>query len=175
MQPQNTITLHQPTVGATLGSPCLGCSPWHAHPTLIKFRKIYRAKYSLIIQNTAHPPTSSIPKIYRAKHSLFPKNTAHPSTSSIPKFYRAKYSLFPKNTTHPSTSSIPKFYRAKCSLSPKNTAHRCKTLTKGSGTVAKWASRFSPMFLLAPSSQHSQTLSLKISAVPGNILTMPHR
>ena len=133
MQPQNAITLHHqpiPTciVGATLGSPCLGCSPWHAHPTLIKFRKIYRAKYSLIVQNTAHPSTSSIPKIYRAK----------------------------------------------CSLFPKNTAHRCKTLTKGSGAVAKWASRFSPMFLLAPSSQHSQTLSLKISVVPGNILTMPH-
>ena len=38
MQPQNAITLHhQPTptriVGATQGSPCLGCSPWHAHPT----------------------------------------------------------------------------------------------------------------------------------------------
>ena len=133
MQSQNAITLHhQPTptciVGATLGSPCLGCSPWHAHPTLIKFRKIYRAKYSLIVQNTAHPSTSSIPKIYRAKHSLFPKNTAHP----------------------------------------------CKTLTKGSGAVAKWASRSSPMFPLAPSSQHSQTLSLKISAVPGNMLTMPH-
>ena len=128
MQPQNTITLHQPTVGATLGSPYPGCSPWHAHPTLIKFRKYYRAKYSLIVQNTAHPSTSSIPKIYRAKHSLFPKNTAHP----------------------------------------------CKTLTKGSGAVAKWASRSSPMFPLAPSSQHSQTLSLKISAVPGNMLTMPH-
>jgi len=133
MQSQNAITLHhQPTptciVGATLGSPCLGCSPWHAHPTLIKFRKIYRAKYSLIVQNTAHPSTSSIPKIYRAK----------------------------------------------CSLFPKNTAHRCKTLTKGSGAVAKWASRSSPMFPLAPSSQHSQTLSLKISAVPGNMLTMPH-
>ena len=133
MQSQNAITLHhQPTptciVGATQGSPCLGCSPWHAHPTLIKFRKIYRAKHSLIVQNTAHPSTSSIPKIYRAK----------------------------------------------CSLFPKNTAHRCKTLTKGSGAVAKWASRFSPMFLLAPSSQHSQTLSLKISAVPGNMLTMPH-
>src|SRR6266516_4583486 len=110
MQSQNAITLHhQPTptciVGATLGSPCLGCSPWHAHPTLIKFRKIYRAKHSLIVQNTAHP---------------------------------------------------------------------CKTLTKGSGAVAKWASRSSPMFPLAPSSQHSQTLSLKISAVPGNMLTMPH-
>jgi len=133
MQSQNAITLHhQPTptciVGATQGSPCLGCSPWHAHPTLIKFRKIYRAKHSLIVQNTAHPSTSSIPKIYRAKHSLFPKNTAHP----------------------------------------------CKTLTKGSGAVAKWASRSSPMFPLAPSSQHSQTLSLKISAVPGNMLTMPH-
>src|SRR6266516_4377725 len=133
MQSQNAITLHhQPTptciVGATLGSPCLGCSPWHAHPTLIKFRKIYRAKYSLIVQNTAHPSTSSIPKIYRAKYSLFPKNTAH----------------------------------------------RCKTLTKVSGAVAKWASRFSPMLLLAPSNQHSQTLSLKISAVPGNMLTMPH-
>src|SRR6266699_3774872 len=133
MQSQNAITLHhQPTptciVGATLGSPCLGCSPWHAHPTLIKFRKIYRAKHSLIVQNTVHPSTSSIPKIYRAKCSLFPKNTAHP----------------------------------------------CKTLTKGSGAVAKWASRSSPMFPLAPSSQHSQTLSLKISAVPGNMLTMPH-
>ncbi len=156
MQSQNAITLHhQPTptciVEATLGSPCLGCSPWHAHPTLIKFRKIYRAKYSLIVQNTAHPSTSSVPKIYRAKHSLIVQNTVHPSTSSIPKIYRAK-----------------------CSLFPKNTAHRCKTLTKGSGAVAKWASRSSPMFPLAPSSQHSQTLSLKISAVPGNMLTMPH-
>ena len=139
MQSQNAITLHhQPTpksiVGATQGSPCPGCSPWHAHPT-----------------PSLPPYPLQFRKIYRAKHSPFPKNTAHPSTSSIPKIYRAKYSLFPKNT-----------------------AHRCKTLTKGSGAVAKWASRFSPMLLLAPSSQHSQTLSLKISAAPGNILTMTH-
>lgn len=91
MQSQNAITLHHqpdPTihVGATLA---VAQAVSLAQARTLQFPKLYRANYSLFVQNTAHPQTSSIPKIIErntrylskipstaAKQFLFPQENA---------------------------------------------------------------------------------------------------
>src|SRR3989442_6396735 len=94
MQPQNAITLHhQPTptriVGATQGSPCLGCSPWHAHPTPSL------APYPHQIPKNLSRETLAISQKYRASINLFNSQNLSRETLAISQKYRA-----PLQNTH---------------------------------------------------------------------------
>ena len=100
MQSQNAITLHhQPTptciVGATLGSPCLGCSPWHAHPT---------------------------PSLPPYPHQI-PKNLSREILANCPK-YRASINLFNSKNLSRETLAISQKCRAPPQNTHRNRARK---------------------------------------------------
>lgn len=108
MQPQNAITLHhQPTptciVGATQGSPCLGYSPWHAHPTPSL------PPYPHQIPKHLSRETPAISQKYRAPTNLF----------NSQKFIARNTRYFPKIPRIHQPLQFPKFIAQNARYFPK--------------------------------------------------------
>ena len=125
MQSQNAITLHhQPTptciVGATLGSPCLGCSPWHAHPTPSL------PPYPHQIPKNLSRETLAISQKYRASINLFNSQNLSRIMLAISQKYRASTNLFNSQNLSRETLAISQKYRAPLQNTHKRIWCSCK-------------------------------------------------